>query len=161
MRSTRLLRISALTLALCCFQATMVIAQSNEQGQIRGTVMDSRIWVKQMVHESGAPCVTEMLVLKRFERRVNNVSQPFALIEARPRTGRMHQIRLQASQHGWPIRGDQLYGSQLRFGPSAELPRDRIIALHARTLTFLQPIRYEPVTIEASLPEAWQQLGIE
>jgi 23S rRNA pseudouridine1911/1915/1917 synthase len=83
------------------------------------------------------------------------------LIELRPETGRMHQLRLQASQHGWPVRGDQLYGSQMPFGPPAELPRDRIIALHARALTFLHPIRYEPVSLEAPLPAAWQPLGIE
>ena len=83
------------------------------------------------------------------------------MIELRPDTGRMHQIRIQASQHGWSVRGDELYGSRLPFGPPADLPRDRIIALHARSLTFLHPIRYDPITIEASLPEAWQPLGIQ
>jgi 23S rRNA pseudouridine1911/1915/1917 synthase len=83
------------------------------------------------------------------------------LIELRPETGRMHQIRLQASQYGSPIRGDELYGSHLPFGPPAELSRDRGIALHARSLTFLHPIRYEPLTVEAPLPDSWQQLGIE
>ena len=39
-------------------------------------------------------------------------------------------------------------------------PRDRMIALHARSLTFLHPIRYEPVTVVAPLPEAWRELGI-
>jgi 23S rRNA pseudouridine1911/1915/1917 synthase len=83
------------------------------------------------------------------------------LIELRPETGRMHQIRLQAAQHGSPVRGDKLYGSRLLFGPPVELERDRIIALHARSLTFLHPIRYEPVTIGAPLPDAWRQFGIE
>ena len=49
-----------------------------------------------------------------------------------------------------PVRG------RLPFGPPAELPRDRIIALHARCLTFLHPIRYEPMTVTAPLPEAWR-----
>src|SRR4051794_16952744 len=62
-----------------------------------------------------------------------------ALLEIEPLTGRMHQIRVQAASRGWPIRGDLLYGARLPFGPPAELPRDRIIALHARQLTFLHP----------------------
>ena len=79
-------------------------------------------------------------------------------MEFTPQTGRMHQIRLQAAVRGWPIRGDVLYGSKLPFGPQAELPRERIIALHARSLTFLHPIRYEPITVVAPLPDGWQPL---
>ena len=55
-----------------------------------------------------------------------------ALLEIEPETGRMHQIRVQAATRGWPVRGDFLYGARLPFGPPAELPRDRIIALHAQ-----------------------------
>jgi 23S rRNA pseudouridine1911/1915/1917 synthase len=78
-----------------------------------------------------------------------------ALLEIEPQTGRMHQIRVQAAARGWPVLGDVLYGSSQAFGPAAELPRDRIIALHARSLTFLHPIRYEPLTITAALPASW------
>jgi 23S rRNA pseudouridine1911/1915/1917 synthase len=73
----------------------------------------------------------------------------------------MHQIRVQAAARGWPVRGDVLYGSKLPFGPPAELPRERIIALHARQLTFLHPIRYEPITVVAPLPESWRDAGID
>jgi 23S rRNA pseudouridine1911/1915/1917 synthase len=83
------------------------------------------------------------------------------LLEIRPRTGRMHQIRLQTAARGHPVHGDFLYGSRVPFGLPAELPRDRMIALHARSLTFLHPIRYEPVTAVAPLPEAWNELEID
>jgi 23S rRNA pseudouridine1911/1915/1917 synthase len=82
------------------------------------------------------------------------------LVELRPQTGRMHQIRVQAATRGWPVRGDRLYGARLPFGPAVELPRERIVALHARRLTFLHPIRYEPVTVTAPLPPAWAELGL-
>jgi len=72
----------------------------------------------------------------------------------------MHQIRVQAAVRGWPVRGDVLYGSRQPFGPPAELPRDRVIALHGRSLTFLHPIRYEPVTVTAPLPETWRAFGV-
>ena len=67
----------------------------------------------------------------------------------------MHQIRIQACQHGHPLVGDSMYGSKLAFGPAVESPRDRIIALHARRLTFLHPIRFEPIGVTAPLPAVW------
>lgn len=79
-------------------------------------------------------------------------------LEFRPMTGRMHQIRLQAAVRGLPIAGDMLYGATRPFGPPVELPRDRVIALHARCLTFLHPIRYEPVTVTAPVPKEWERV---
>jgi len=79
------------------------------------------------------------------------------LLEVEPRTGRMHQIRVQAASRGWPVRGDVLYGATLPFGPPAELPRDRVIGLHARSLTFLHPIRYQPILVTAPEPAAWRE----
>jgi 23S rRNA pseudouridine1911/1915/1917 synthase len=82
------------------------------------------------------------------------------LLELRPETGRMHQLRVQAAARGWPVCGDVLYGSRRSFGPAADLPRDRIIALHAHRLTFLHPIRYEPITVTAPLPTYWADLQV-
>jgi 23S rRNA pseudouridine1911/1915/1917 synthase len=82
-------------------------------------------------------------------------------LDVRPQTGRMHQIRVQAGERGWPVLGDILYGAKQSFGPAASLPRERVIALHARSLTFLHPIRFEPITVTAPLPEYWKQLPIE
>jgi 23S rRNA pseudouridine1911/1915/1917 synthase len=61
----------------------------------------------------------------------------------------MHQIRVQTAARGWPVRGDALYGARLPFAEGA-------IALHARSLTFLHPIRYEPVEVVADPPESWR-----
>jgi len=65
------------------------------------------------------------------------------LVEFEPLTGRMHRFGCKhrcAATRSWAIRSN---GSTVAFGPVAELPRERIIALHARSLTFLHPIRYE------------------
>ncbi|CAN5576232.1 RluA family pseudouridine synthase [soil metagenome] len=77
------------------------------------------------------------------------------LLELVPETGRMHQLRLQCSQAGMPVIGDELYGSTLPFGPSSELTRDRIVALHARRLSILHPISFERLVFTAPLPEYW------
>jgi 23S rRNA pseudouridine1911/1915/1917 synthase len=78
------------------------------------------------------------------------------LLEIRPQTGRTHQIRVQAASRGHPVFGDQLYGAAMPFGPPAELPRDRVIALHGRTLTIVHPFTKQPLSIEAPLPGSWQ-----
>jgi 23S rRNA pseudouridine1911/1915/1917 synthase len=87
--------------------------------------------------------------------RVVQPAEGGSLLELRPLTGRTHQLRIQTAVHGIPIRGDELYGSRTSFGPPPELSRNRVIALHARRLTFLHPIRYEPTTVTAPLPGYW------
>ncbi len=84
--------------------------------------------------------------LLQFQRR--GVHQGLSWLEVRPQTGRTHQLRVQLSHHGHPIYGDMKYGSTRTF--------DGTIALHARSLTFLHPIRYEPITLTAPLPRAWR-----
>jgi 23S rRNA pseudouridine1911/1915/1917 synthase len=78
-------------------------------------------------------------------------------LEIEPETGRMHQIRVQSATRGHPVLGDVIYGATQQFGPPAELPRDRVIALHARELTFLHPIRYEPITLRTPVPAYWPE----
>ena len=60
-------------------------------------------------------------------------------------TGRPHQIRTQFKKLGIPINGDLKYGSALSFS-------DQSIALHHRKMTFIHPVKKEPVTITADLP---------
>jgi 23S rRNA pseudouridine1911/1915/1917 synthase len=78
-----------------------------------------------------------------------------SLLELQPLTGRMHQLRVQAAARGHPVCGDALYGSRAAFGPAAELPRDRVVALHARRLTFVHPTKRESMTVTAPVPEYW------
>lgn len=115
-------------------------------------------WLLKVQDEGRAECAaadTPKARLAVLHYRRLHESDEGALLEIEPQTGRMHQIRIQAARRGWPVRGDVLYGSRLSFGPLAELPRERVIALHARSLTFLHPIRYEPLTLMAPLPEMW------
>ena len=76
----------------------------------------------------------------------------YVLVEVELLTGRHHQIRCQLSNMGCPIKGDLKYGAP-RSNP------DGGISLHARRITFVHPVRKEPLTIEAPVPVSWK--GVE
>mgnify|MGYP001286776925 CR=1 FL=1 len=69
------------------------------------------------------------------------------LIEVRPITGRPHQIRVQLSTIGSPIRGD------VRYGFKKLNPDRRSINLHAKELHFVHPVKKEKMHFRAPLPE--------
>jgi RluA family pseudouridine synthase len=81
--------------------------------------------------------------------RVLNRYRVAAWVEASPRTGRTHQIRVHASALGHPLVGDTLYGSVYSAKASDIIPRP---ALHAYSLTFRPPSSNEPVTFTADHP---------
>ena len=78
------------------------------------------------------------------------------LLEITLGTGRMHQIRLQLASRGRPIVGDQQYGARTALPAPPPVGRASApIALHARRLSFLHPIRYDEITVTAPLPNVW------
>jgi len=87
--------------------------------------------------------VTEYKVLKRF----NN----FTLVEAYPKTGRTHQIRVHLKAIGHPVVCDKLYGSKKQKCP---LGLNRHF-LHASSLEFNLPSGGR-IKLEADLPQDLQ-----
>lgn len=74
------------------------------------------------------------------------------LLEVNPITGRPHQIRVQLSAMGCPIRGDIKYGF-------SKPNQDGSINLHAKNLDFIHPIKKEPVKVLGGVPDTrfWEQ----
>jgi tRNA pseudouridine32 synthase/23S rRNA pseudouridine746 synthase len=75
-------------------------------------------------------------------------SETAALVELRPHTGRMHQLRVHMASIGRPIAGDARYGGALVLGGTA-VPR---LMLHAAALEFPHPDGGTR-RVEAPLPE--------
>ena len=69
----------------------------------------------------------------------------YHLLEVLPKTGRHHQIRVQLSKIGSPIKGDIKYGSD-------RTNKDASIHLHARKIEFIHPVKKEPISISATPP---------
>lgn len=100
---------------------------------------------RQPKDKERVPARTTFKRLATFER--------YALMEARPHTGRVHQIRRHFKHLSHPLIGDVRYGK----GDQNRLFRQRFglhrLALHALELGFEHPGSGEPLRVQAPLPE--------
>ena len=119
---------------------------------VRGAVKHDRFAVEAPIgrsrarirvrHGAGKEAETAFEVRERFDRAT--------LLEAAPRTGRTHQIRVHLSSIGHPILGDRAYGGGGDDAKRLGLERP---FLHAWRLEFTHPASGERIEIEESLPE--------
>jgi len=103
----------------------------------------------------GKKAITKYSVVEQFNR--------FTLIEAEPRTGRTHQIRVHLSAVDLPILGDSLYGGGKGFFLSEikpvyrkkaeEKPLLDRTALHAFRISINHPTTNQRISFEADLPK--------
>ena len=77
----------------------------------------------------------------------------YAWVEARPATGRFHQVRRHLKHLGHPIIGDANYGKSEHTRFLADRIGLRRLALHALRLELTSPFDGRRVSIEAPLPE--------
>lgn len=111
------------------------------------------------VSRAGKRSCTDFRVRERFTSWV--------LLEASPRTGRTHQIRVHLKHAGFPILSDRVYGGMELFLSSlkpryhrsadkTERPLLSSIGLHAWKLELPHPITGERVNIEAPWPREFE-----
>ena len=72
-------------------------------------------------------------------------SDNYFLLQVNLETGRHHQIRVQLSQIGCPIKGDLKYGAK-------RSNRDGSISLHARSISFIHPVSQKKIEVVAPVP---------
>ena len=96
------------------------------------------------IEGNGKDAVTHYRVLERFKNHT--------YIECELETWRTHQIRVHMASIGYPLLGDEVYGS----GKNAYHLEGQ--TLHAWKLGFLHPRTQEYVEFDAPLPEYFQKL---
>jgi RluA family pseudouridine synthase len=94
----------------------------------------------RVVEQGGLEAETRFRISERLARAW--------LVEARPLTGRKHQIRVQLAAERLPILGDEIYGGAREIG-GLRVPRT---LLHAASLALPHPLTGVPLKIESPLP---------
>jgi len=92
---------------------------------------------------TGKPAVTHWTVVEPLAGA--------ALVRFRLETGRTHQIRVHAADHGWPLLGDPLYGRPPRPLAAIATALGRQ-ALHAAVLELDHPVTGARLRFESPLP---------
>jgi tRNA pseudouridine65 synthase len=95
------------------------------------------------------PALTEFRRLAEAPTRPRHVS----LVEATPRTGRLHQVRRHFKHIDHPVIGDANYGKGAINRAMTEQYDLRRMALHAGGLVFRHPISGREITVRAPLPQ--------
>ena len=119
---------------------------TNDRGEISTAVgRDPKRRIRMRPGGIGArEASTRYRLLRRFRH--------FTLLEAEPRTGRTHQIRVHLSSIGHPVVGDTLYGApaRLRIETREEKTMERNF-LHAAALELRHPRTQERLAFKAEL----------
>jgi 23S rRNA pseudouridine1911/1915/1917 synthase len=101
---------------------------------------------RMTVLPGGREAVTEYHVLETFSLQTGPGSGMYSLVQAEPKTGRTHQIRVHLASVGHPVVGDPVYGRRRTHLP---LPRQ---FLHAGHLGFQHPVTGQRLELDAPLP---------
>lgn len=102
-----------------------------------------------VVSQAGKPAETMFTRLKAFREAT--------LVQAAPKTGRTHQIRVHAAWLGHPIVGDDRYG-QDDVNKAFKQRGYKRLFLHAEQLRFAHPLTGAPLHFKAPLPADLQTL---
>jgi len=116
---------------------------------------DSWICQEPLQKKEGAPlrdAITDFHVLNRLPNHL-------ALLEARPKTGRFHQIRRHLLHAGHPIVGDYLYAGIERCNElGSRLGIGTRMLLQAKAITLAHPVTGDLLTITAPLDPLFQRV---
>lgn len=79
----------------------------------------------------------------------------YSLVELKPKTGRMHQLRVHANKISHPLIGDAKYGDKNHDLMFTENFNCKNLFLHAGKLEFTHPFTAEKLQLKADFPKDW------
>ena len=85
-------------------------------------------------------------------------SSRYSLVELKPKTGRMHQLRIHMNKVSTPLINDAKYGDKNHDLMYAKQFGWKNLFLHAGSLEFIHPFTNQKLTLKSSFSEDWIQL---
>ncbi|MBX7222382.1 MAG: RluA family pseudouridine synthase [Blastocatellia bacterium] len=130
------------------YQAVVFGHPHPESGTITAPIgRHPTLWPRWRVMETGKPAETHYLMLERHKE--------VSLVQAEPKTGRTHQLRIHLAHLGYAIVGDHTYGRTPNKAFHHAFPdhAPRRHFLHAAELVLHHPKTNELLHLKAALPE--------
>ncbi len=125
------------------FSPTILSIDSDVKGR------DSNVYKKAL---------TELKTLKSTEIDIPvtpyNTSR-YSLVELKPKTGRLHQLRIHLNKINHPLIGDPKYGDRFHNRMFADKFGYNNLFLHAKEIEFIHPFTNKNIKIIADLPKDW------
>lgn len=130
---------------------------------VRGFTPDEETIDYPLVNEKGKTqeALTHYHTLEHFEIPIplgKFETSRYSFIEARPQTGRLHQIRKHMAHVFHPIIGDRPHGCNKQNKLFKERWNMNSMLLHAAEITFTHPVSKQEITIKAKLSEEFQRM---
>ena len=117
----------------------IVMGNINQSGKLEDYLLKDEKKNIVKVDKSGKLAI---LYYKKLSYKDN-----MSLVEINLETGRSHQIRVQMSNYGYPLFGDQKYNKKASVGEQ--------IALFAKKIEFIHPVTKENLVFEIDLPNRY------
>lgn len=133
------------------------------QGKIEAAITRGKAGtqkVQELSYSFSKETVRPAITLYKTIQKYKFHDEILTLLEAQPKTGRMHQIRVHLKHIGHPIIGDPLYNTKLSRKISKGLDLNRQF-LHASKLEFTHPITDKILQFDSELPKDLKNIMVK
>ncbi len=137
---------------------------TDDAGEINYPLVDGPIkaaYAEQKNSDKARTAITRYRTLQRIELPIavgRYTSSRYSLVEARPTTGRRHQLRRHFKHIFHPIVGDTTYGDSSHNRMYRQKFACCRLLLHAQKLDFIHPVKGCSVSLKAGLDKDIRQL---
>lgn len=133
------------------------------QAIVRGFTPNEMTIDYPLKHENGKmqDAITQFSTLERFEIDLpfgKHTTSRYSLVEANPKTGRMHQLRKHFAHIFHPIIGDRPHGCNKQNKLWKDTFQMMTMLLHASELSFTHPYNEEEIRIKALLSKEFSEV---
>ncbi|CAA0151473.1 pseudouridine synthase [Tenacibaculum maritimum] len=113
---------------------------------------DGKVYKEAETHLKTLQTITLNIPVKPYE------TSRYSLVELKPKTGRLHQLRIHMNKISHPLIGDAKYGDKNHDMMYVNNFGWENMFLHASSLEFVHPFSKEVLFLKSDLPKDWSSL---